>query len=225
MLWMIKKSRKIGIPVFTLLIMSLNPLVGAEVHYSLILDNTYSSKTGANNILALHRGLYALEGKFLRPKWSDEKTLLKKVAGLSYRLAKTVFLDNVLDHLGFLIQHEVFGHGARYREFGYKNNSYSIHLLFPYGDGKGWAGRGRPEPGSKATAYENIAMIIGGSESNTVLANLLKYVWLKRGSIHYRESIFYLFTANDLWAYIARSKFRAGSNTGNDILSFLKMSF
>ncbi len=77
---------------------------------------------GGHIIITLHRGIYAIENKFLKTRWFDENNFGKKAAGLTYRLAKTILVDNVLDHLSFLGQHEVFGHGAGYRELGFVDN-------------------------------------------------------------------------------------------------------
>ncbi|MFP4081137.1 MAG: hypothetical protein ACLFVG_00110 [Candidatus Aminicenantes bacterium] len=203
-----------------LLIMASHP-GRAQVQYPLLLDKTGSSKAGAHCIIAAHRGIYGLENRFLNIKWTDEDNFTEKAAGISFRLGKTILLDNVLDHLSFLIQHEVFGHGARYREFGYKNNSYRLNLLFPYGNGKGWAIRGRPEVNRKISPHENMASIIGGSESNTVLSNILRFKWLQRGKMNYRETILYLFSANDLGMYILRTKYNLRGEAGNDVLSYL----
>ena len=70
--------------------------------------------------------------RYLKPRWFEEDKKSRKAIGIFYRLSKTVLLDNVIDHLAILTQHEVFGHGSRYREFGYKNNSYSLSLFPPY---------------------------------------------------------------------------------------------
>lgn len=194
----------------------------AQVQYPLLFDNTYSARIGAHNIITLHRGIYDLENRFLKTRWFDENNFGKKAAGMTYRLAKTILLDNVVDHLGFLAQHEVFGHGARYREFGFVANEFTLNLPPPYGDGKGWARTGHLEEEREVSSHEHIAMKFGGSESNIVLSGILRANWLQRGSIHYRESILYLMSANDLSAYILRTKYGLRGKGGNDVLNYLR---
>jgi len=194
----------------------------AEVQYSLIVDKTYSSAVGANNLITLHRGIYALENRFFKTRWFDENTFGKKTLGVTFRLCKTILLDNALDHLSFLVQHEVFGHGSRFREFGHIKNSYELNLLFPYGCSSSWARDGTLSPRRVITSHENMAIIIGGSEANTILSNLMRYKWLKRGSINYRETFLYLLTANDLCLYILRTKHQKRVSEENDIYNFLR---
>jgi hypothetical protein len=193
----------------------------AEVQYPLIIDKTYSPEVGANNLITLHRGIYALENRFFKTRWFDESTFGKKTLGVTFRLCKTILLDSVLDHFSFLVQHEVFGHGSRYREFGYIKNSYELSLLFPYGCSSGWARDGILSSGRIITPHEDMAMVIGGSEASTILSNTMRYKWLQRGSINYRETFLYLLTANDLSLYILRTKHGLRRPEGNDILSFL----
>lgn len=193
----------------------------AEVQYPLIIDKTYSPEVGAHNLITLHRGIYALENRLFKTRWFDENTFGKKTLGVTFRLCKTILLDNTLDHLSFLVQHEVFGHGSRYREFGHKKNRYELSLMFPYGHSSGWAKDGALSSGRVITPHENMAMIIGGSEASTILSNVMQYKWLQRGCINYREVFLYLLTANDLSYYILRTKRGRGVSEGNDILSFL----
>lgn len=173
--------------------------------------------------MALHRWIYGIEGRLLKTRWTEEDTFLKKTLGLSFRLSKTVFLDNVVDHMTFLFQHEVFGHGARYREFGYTDNTYSLHPVYPYGDAKGWARRGVQDPQRKDSIHERLAMVSGGSESNALLSGFLRNQWLRRGYIHHRESGLYLLTSNDLAAYIFRTRYGKRSTAMNDVLNYLSL--
>jgi hypothetical protein len=178
---------------------------------------------GAHNIITLHRGIYGLESRLLKTRWFDENNFGTKAAGLTYRLAKTIFVDNILDHLSFLAQHEVFGHGARYREFGFVDNEFTLNLSPPYSDGKGWARTGRLVENRALSPHERLLMVSGGSEANTLLSGILRDNWLQRGALHYRESILYLLSANDLSAYILRTKYGLRDESGNDILNYLKL--
>lgn len=54
----------------------------------------------------------------LPAKLTDETTRKQRSLGRLYRAAKFLFLEATLDHLTMLTQHEVFGHGARYRQLG-----------------------------------------------------------------------------------------------------------
>jgi len=159
---------------------------------------------------------------WLRPSWSDENNFEKKLLGLSYRLSKTILFDDVFDHLAFLIQHEIFGHGARYREFGYTDNSYRLHLIFPYGDSKGWAFTGTPDPLREVSSSESLLMTIGGFEAESLLSQEIYFRWVERGAIHYRETLLYLFSSLNLSSYIIRTKYNLSGEEGNDVLNYLR---
>jgi hypothetical protein len=53
--------------------------------------------------------------------------------------------------------------------------------------------------------------------------DIRKKIEFQRGSINYRESILYLYTANDLSAYILRTKYDLRGKSGNDILNYLRV--
>jgi hypothetical protein len=197
--------------------------VAADVHYPVVLDGSGSTQIGASDLLTFHRGMYAIENQYLRAVWFDEHDPSRKALGIGYRLGKTVLVDNVVDHLTILLQHEVFGHGARYREFGFTGNDYDLSLVPPYGTGNGRAYPGTPPAGRIVTTQERIAMTIGGSEANTVLSNSLRYKWLRRGAIDYRESILYLFASNDLVYYILKTQPSQDGAGSNDVLNYLSL--
>lgn len=206
--------------VCTLLILSQISI--ARPQYSLLLDASLSPRSGAFSLCTLHRAVYGLEGQLFKTRWSAEDRSGKKILGVLYRFSKTALLDNVLDHLAFLVQHEFFGHGARFREFGYSGSTYSLHLIFPYGDSRGWAFRGTPDPNRMTTDDENLLMIIGGFDASACLSQTILFNWVQRGTIHYRESLVYLFSATDLSSYILRTKYHLRKEAGNDVLNFLR---
>jgi len=198
-----------------------SPLRGDEVRYSAVFDLTLSSRSGAENLVSGHKLIFSLQEKILPPSLTEENTALNKSAGIAYRLAKAVILDNVANHLTYLVQHEVFGHGARYREFGYQNIQYELHLFFPWGSGRGWT-RGRGSPSDRwVTGQELMMAATGGVEANSLLARRLRINWMLQGQMTYGESMLYLYTANDLLAYIWRTKWKIRGPSGNDILHWI----
>ncbi len=195
---------------------------GNEVRYTVLFDLTQSQQTGAETLLSTHKLFFSLEKTSLPPSWSDESTFLKKTGGVAYRLAKFVFIENVFNHLTFVLQHEVFGHGARYREFGYQDVSYEIHPFFPWGSGKGWTfPRGAPQD-RRVAVHELLTAAGGGIEASAIIAHRLQRNWLLRGTIRNEEAMLYLYTANDLLAYIWRTRWKIRSEKGNDVLNWLR---
>ncbi len=192
----------------------------AQARYLVGMDGTLSASMGAENLIAIHRAVYALQDRALKPKLFDETTKARKSAGILYRLGKTALLDNVINHLPALVQHEVFGHGARFREFGYKEISYRFSLFPPYGSGTGRAA-GSLDPARRGTRHEGISVNISGSEANTLLSTSIRSKWLRRGRVRSRETVIYLASSLDLSWYIWTTRLASRQRSGNDVINYL----
>ena len=194
--------------------------------YNLYYDFNYSMISGAENLLTLHKATVSFENRYLKTKFNDENKPFQKAAGMFYRASKTVLLDNIIDYLTILAQHEIFGHGARYREFGHIDNSFHLSLVPPFGNGHGFAQSGQlKDPYRKTSECENLMKTVGGNEANTVLSQHIIGNWLSRGSIDYRESLLYLESTNNLLGYIFLTKYeikyKKPLSNGNDIMSYM----
>lgn len=196
-------------------------IASSQNRYKLILDQNFSSTTGANNLLTVHKSIYEIEGLYFKPVLFNEDIFIKKTAGIFYRFSKTVLLDNAIDHMIILSQHEIFGHGGRYREFGYKDASYHFNLAPPYGDGSGWAYSGPVSGNRLVSKHESITRTLSGNTANTILSDELAFTWMMRGSIHYRESYLYLASFHNLTAYILGTKYIKSQKPGNDIKAYI----
>lgn len=200
--------------------------VTARAGYAVMVDESMSARVGAENLAAAHRALYGLENRLLKPRLFDERTVARKSAGVLYRLGKSLLVDNVIDYLAMLTQHEVFGHGARMREFGFKRITYRLALPPPYGRGTGSAS-GYTSRDRRTTRHERISVYAGGSEANTLLSSSIRSRWLHRGRANTRELALYLYSSMDLTGYILQTRDSSGDNAGrdgtnNDILNYLK---
>ena len=185
-------------------------------------DRSLSSSVGARNLFSIHKSISAIEELFLKPRLFKEETAGWKTVGILYRIARTALIDNIIDHLVFLTQHEYFGHGARYREFGYKQNNYKLNLFPPYGSGRGSASRGQLSLGRVITAHENMVMSLAGSRSNALMAGLIRSDWLLKNQINTNEAILYIITSLDLPIYIWRTKWNPDHlGHSNDVRAYL----
>lgn len=186
-------------------------------------DKHQSSVANAENLISLHRILYEFENKTIKPSYWKENNFGGKILGVGYRFSKTILLDYQIDFLVHLLQHELFGHGYRYREFEYEDNSFNLNLAPPYGTGGGFARRGTPDYNRQLGQHEEIAIRSGGMEAAAVLARSLRRKWLIRGEINYRESLLYLSTFHDYSVYIIGTKlFDAGEEPRNDVNNYLR---
>lgn len=228
--------------VFIICIVLSNHITCKGQSYSQIaFDETLSEYIGAQNIITLHNALYSFEDKHIRDTLFNERIypkvitqlarkrekknspdsvgifLIKKIVGCNYRMFKLFFIDVPVDWLLTLSQHEVFGHGARYREFGFEKNSFNIGS-----GGGGFAKRGTLRKGYQSpTSQENCAIYIGGVESNILLANNIAYQALLNDTLHYRQGLLYLFSQNDLSRYLRITKTTDSIEPGNDMANYI----
>lgn len=204
-----------------LFILLLCPALRADLRPSLLFDRPPTSPAGAENLLTAHRLLFSLKDRILPRAWTKEDTALKKGLGVAYRAAKLLLVENPVTFAAFLTQHEIFGHGARYWEIGYTDMRFEVHLPFPYGTGKGWAFAGGPPQDRAVTTHERLMTTSGGVEANAVLARRVRADWMMEERIPAGEELLFLFTANDLAAYIWRTRWGMRGPAGNDILHWL----
>lgn len=191
----------------------------AQESYSILADKSFSSITGAQNLLTIDRVAYTFENKLLLPTWFDENSVAGKTLGVSYRLGKTILLDAVIDEYVALVQHEVYGHGARAREYGLSNITYSLDLSYPYGSSIGVTSFDYP-PDKPFSSDQELLVDLAGVDANALLSKHLVLNWLQRGNINYRETLLYTRSSNDLTQYLWRTKWGIHSVEGNDMLAY-----
>lgn len=201
------------------LILLLSTSTHAQESYSILADKTFSTTTGVENLLTIDRVAYTFENRLLLSTWFNENTVAGKTMGISYRLGKTVLLDAVFDEYVSLVQHEVYGHGARAREYGASDITYSLNLSFPYGSSLGVTSCVFP-PDKPMSSDQVLLFDVGGVEANAMLSKHLVLNWLQRGAINYRETLLYTRASNDLTQYLWRTKWGIHSAEGNDMLAY-----
>lgn len=189
-------------------------------------DKQQSQYFGAYNLITLHHALYSFEDKHIRDTLFKENNFLKKAAGISYRIAKLILLDVQGDGFIALAQHEVFGHGARFREFGFEKNSFNLNLYPPYGDGSGYARYGTlKEDWKYPTIQEDMAVNIGGVDGEMLLANNLSSQILLDDTLHYRQGLLYLIAQNNQLLYLWSTRYTKPENIspGNDMANYVNV--
>jgi hypothetical protein len=100
----------------------------ADERYPLVADAELSGWMGARDISSVVRGLDRGLDQLLFDRLLD----LPALAGIPIRAGRLVLLDTPLAMLAIWTHHEVFGHGARGREFGL-GPTFSIGVPPPYG--------------------------------------------------------------------------------------------
>jgi hypothetical protein len=192
--------------------------VSAQADYHLIYDHSQSMIFGAENEIFVHRAVYSFQDQYIPDTLRNERGV-RKAAGFGYRMGKLLLLDLQEDYLFFITQHEVFGHGARFREFGSEHNKFEITLAFPFGTGSGSALWGT---GYKTTPHRSISVNMGGVEGEDVMANTLTENILLSGRLHYRQALLFLLARNGELAYVLKDRFFSNKTGGGDMAGYIK---
>lgn len=187
--------------------------------YRFVYDGFGSAHAGAENLASLQRGIASFEQRIVPDRIIDSRRPIERSANVAYRAGKMALLDVPVSHLLMLVQHEVFGHGARSRELGFTDTTYSLSLFYPYGDGSGLTRYGTA-PAGVMTQHEELLRTLAGNEASGLLADRLAWDWVSSGRIDYREAILYLLGSNNLEHYVL-STFVDDTDAGNDIADYL----
>jgi hypothetical protein len=121
------------LPVSTLAAPAPDSLPPQRLEFSL--DGDMSPEAGASNLLSLYGLFGRLEDHLISPRLPNEQGFLLRSLGVGVRLGKLVFLDPIPSYYADVLQHEVFGHGYRARQFEYEGIRYHFYLPPPFGRG------------------------------------------------------------------------------------------
>jgi hypothetical protein len=137
--------------------------------------------------------------------------------GILYRAGKFIALDVPQDHMLMVVAHEVFGHGARFRELGSGRIGYGFDPPIPYGSGDAFTrfnGRFPLSPLAHLTASSS------GIEAQHALGDAISERAVERGRLHYREAWLYFESRLTGMTYILTAT--PHSSEGHDVAGFLE---
>jgi hypothetical protein len=169
-------------------------------NFELLWDSTLSPHVGSAFLLSLTEG-YDFWGSHATSTTADESHFLMRTVGSG--------LDLFLTFHSTLVQHEIFGHGARLREFEAKNREYGIGLF------RGWAG-GKYEK----TNQKTMIVSMGGIEGADIMGHNIDLRWLNSSVITPVKAWNYIFSSGNQSFYI--HMFRDLDSPGHDIASYIE---
>lgn len=175
---------------------------------SLIVDQYFSPYAGAAvNLSGYHAYMFA-DDKYLLS--SDGQVNLGWFIGRSAKL----FVENLLAETLMVVQHEVFGHGYRCREFHFSDVGYGI------GIGWGWTGFS-DEDFDALSMPKRAALSAAGMEANAIFSQEIRQNWILQNVIDRREGLLYFVTYLDQSDYILGTTDESTSQT-NDINGYVQ---
>ena len=159
-----------------------------------LVSPTFGMEVGIRDVASGRRALFLYdEALSERIGWEDS-SVLKRIAGIFGRTAKLVLIDVPLTSVLGVVEHEVFGHGARARENGLGAQFVFtlpvpyVYLFKPQLPFSGYAEyfqSGRPD--------RDLPMTAGGIEAESFSAHFVALRTFRDGGrIHYAESMHYV---------------------------------
>jgi hypothetical protein len=145
-----------------------------------------------------------------------ERGVIRRGANVTYRLLKQLFVDAPQERLLMVINHELFGHGARLRELFDGPIEYHFDAPPPYGGGGGattFVFNRDPVP------YERLAVSVAGMEANSLAAAAIAHRAFSRRQMHAREAFRYLLFELDTFSYVRSTE--SDEEPGHDVADFL----
>jgi len=188
-----------------------------SVPHAIVFDSYMTPEAGAHDLAAIQYLLASAEDRWLPRRVGSERTRPGLALGILYRAGKFVALDVPQDHLLLVLGHEVFGHGARFRELGDGRIKYGFDAPIPYGSGDAFTSFNGRFPVSPL-AHLNASA--SGIEAQHALADAITERAVARGRIHYREAWLYFESRLTGMTYILTAS--PNSSEGHDPADFLK---
>ena len=133
-----------------------------ELHI-FVLSPQMQMQVGAVDLTTLHQIVCHYENRLVGLLPNERKNLAGKLLGVSVRLGKTIYIDLPIARWFTIVQHEVFGHGARVREF---RGEASYTLYHPWSRKRAFTSFRLQD----ITISDLIQVTGGGIESNQVMA-------------------------------------------------------
>ena len=184
---------------------------------AILVDRDMSVAAGSQLVATTAAVVAAAENAVVPTRLFQDRSAPKRTANIAYRFARLAFFDLPQESFFVVLNHEVFGHGARLRELGDGPIAYHLDAPIPYGAGGGSTSfTFDREP----RAQELLAFSAAGMEASGVTASLIASNSVRRGSMDFREAIRYLASELDTFFY-AQSTGDGPEEPGHDVADFL----
>jgi hypothetical protein len=184
----------------------------------IFVDPGMTAGAGATFMNATARLVAGVEDRIVPIRLFEERGKLRRSANATYRLAKLALFDEPQENWFRVVNHEVFGHGARLRNLFDGHIGYDLPAPPPYGRGGGATFFQIDRP---ATVEEVLAISVGGMEANYVLARTLAQDAITDGQWDYRDARRYLYAEYDTIRYILGTSDVEGE--GHDVGDFRRV--
>jgi hypothetical protein len=184
----------------------------------ILVDRDMSVGAGATLMATFGEAVARAEDAVVPLRLFEERGATRRSANIAFRLGRFVFVDAPQEEFVMVLNHELFGHGARLRERFDGPIGYRFSLPTPYGGGGAsttFVFDREPSP------HELLAIYVAGMEADAVAADVTASRALSRGIMTPRDAMRYLEFELDTFAYV-RGTDDEGEEPGHDVFDFLE---
>ena len=184
----------------------------------LLVDRDMSAGAGAVLMATAGEALARAENRVVPHRLFEERGVGRRAANVTYRLGRFLFFDAPQEKFLMVVNHELFGHGARLRERFDGPIGYTIRMPEPYGPGGAstiFAFDREPSP------PERLSVHAGGMETSGVAADVVATRALSRGVMTPRDALRYVEFELDTLSYVL-GMHDDGEEPGHDVHDFLE---
>ena len=182
-----------------------------------VFDSYMTPLAGARTLLSTQQLIAVVEDRWVPAKLGRERRRTTLALGILYRSAKFIGVDLPQDHFLMVAAHEVFGHGARFRELGDGRIGYGFDAPLPYGPGEAFTSFNGEFP---VSPLASLSVSASGMEAQHALADAIAGSAASRGRIHYREAWLYFESRLTAMTYILSAS--PHSEEGHDVADYLE---
>ena len=195
-----------------------SPVDAQQLAAEVLVDRDLTVASGVSITAAIGELVGRAEAHAVPDRLFAEEGTSRRTANVSYRIAKHVLFDAPQEHLLLVVDHELFGHGARLSERFDGPIEYRFHIPAPYGSGGADTAFVFDRP---PTMWEQLAVSAGGMESTTLVASIVSERAFVEGRLRSRDALRYLTFELDSLRYIASAE-TEGFEAGHDVGDFLR---
>lgn len=192
--------------------------LSAQSSSPLLIDRHFSVGAGAAVMGTVGEAIAGAENTVVPHRLLEERGVARRASNIAFRLGRYVFFDAPQERLVMVVNHEVFGHGARLRERFDGPIGYRFHTPEPYGRGGASTTSVLDRPPSP---HEQLAIHAGGMEADAVAGDLLASRVLSRGGMTARDAMRYLEFEYDTLSYVLSTD--EEEEPGHDVFDFLTL--
>jgi hypothetical protein len=184
----------------------------------LLVDSGMSIGAGATVSTTVGEAVARAEDAVIPSRLFEERGPARRSANIAYRVFKFAYFDLPQEQVLWVINHEIFGHGARLRERFEGPIAYDIDAPVPYGSG---GGATYFDFDREPTARDLLAVSAAGMEASGVAATIIGQRAFSTGCMTARDALRYLGFELDTFAYVLGTGDEPEA-PGHDVSEFLR---